>query len=81
MYGGPVSISGLTISNGTVFDGGGINNTRTLTVTNCVFLGNGAHNGGGINNAGGTLNVTNCTFTSNGADGMVAASPTTSSAQ
>jgi CSLREA domain-containing protein len=63
-----VSFTGLTISNGAMDNGGGINHgSGTLNLTNCVFLSNVAQNGGGVNNNSGTLNVTNCTFTGNGA--------------
>ena len=68
-----VDLSGLTISNGQAFEGGGIENYGTLTVNNCTFssdhnLGTGAANsdGGGINNYG-SLTVSNSTFTNNSA--------------
>lgn len=64
---GPVTFSGLTISNAVMAgDGGGINkNSATVNVTNCAFVGNIAQRGAGIFNTSGTLNVTNCTFTGN----------------
>jgi CSLREA domain-containing protein len=66
---GPVSISGLTISNGSANTGGGINkSSTTVTVSNCVFRSNGASSGGAISNNGGTANINNCTFTANGAN-------------
>jgi hypothetical protein len=69
------TISGLTITGGkgnavqfntlTRVEGGGIDNTGTLTVTNCMITGNSASDfGGGISNLG-TLTVTNSTITGN----------------
>ena len=48
-----VTLSGLTIRNGKVSndEGGGIQNTGTLNVTNCTLVGNSASRGGGITNA------------------------------
>ena len=64
-----VNISGLTIANGyAATEGGGIvNNSATLTVTNCVFLSNKAVIFGGaiFNNA--ALNVGESTFYDNSA--------------
>jgi hypothetical protein len=70
------SISGLTIQHGkasvpypgddTRFDGGGIINDGTLTVTNSTLSDNTAIEGGGIYN-GGTLTVTNSTLSGNSA--------------
>ena len=61
-----VSISGLTIQDGTADFGGGIGNSGTLTLTNCTISGNSASTGtgGGIENLS-TLTVTNCTFSGN----------------
>jgi predicted outer membrane repeat protein len=79
-----VTLSGMTISNGyagalaglNTYDGGGILNLGTLTVSSCTLSGNHAdgttesltfiftHGGGGIYNAG-TLTVSNSTLTSN----------------
>src|SRR5690349_9949242 len=59
--GATVSISGLTMQNGTAPDptapfGGGIRNFGTLTLTNTVVSHNGTTGeGGGIHNSGGTL--------------------------
>ncbi|HVM48010.1 MAG TPA: choice-of-anchor Q domain-containing protein [Candidatus Acidoferrum sp.] len=51
--GGPVTISGLTITNGSTGSGGGIYNDRsTLTLSNCAVSGNSAPLGGGIYNDG-----------------------------
>jgi predicted outer membrane repeat protein len=63
-----VSISGLTISDGSVPNvyGGGINNLGTLTVTDCTFSNNSASGGGGIYNDG-PLTVTDSTFSGNSA--------------
>jgi CSLREA domain-containing protein len=71
-----VTISDLTITNGSAVNGGGIRNDHgTLTVNNCTVSGNSANNGGGIENFGenflgstpGTamLTVSNCTFSDN----------------
>ena len=68
-----VSISGLTITNGTSSndpsdgDGGAIlNHLSTLTVTTSTFINNSAQNSGGaIANDGGILNVTASTFVNN----------------
>ena len=75
LTGGTVSISGLTITNGsTVGNGAGINNAgATLTVSNCTISNNivTADNsfGGGIFNANGsTLTVTGSTFSGNTAE-------------
>ena len=62
-----VAISGVTIKNAhSASDGGGINNSGTLTVTDSTFSGNSAADGGGITNFG-TLTVTNSTFSDNSA--------------
>ena len=56
-----VTISGLTIANGSSDGGGGIGNSGTLTVDHCVLKNNSSTVfGGGILN-GGTLTVTNST--------------------
>lgn len=71
-----VSISGLTIANGSVLDGqgGGIWNGGTLAMNNCVLSGNTASRmpspslgvfGGGIFNSGGALTLSNCTISGN----------------
>jgi predicted outer membrane repeat protein len=70
-----VKISGLTIAGGTLSpfpreNGAGIDNSGTLTVSNCVFSGNSdfRDDGGGIfNESGGTLTVSGSSFTGNGA--------------
>src|SRR4029077_13616238 len=68
-----VSISGLTITNGTASGfypglyGGGIYNYRaTLTLSNCTVSGNSAtYDGGGIFNDHGALTVSNSTLSGN----------------
>jgi CSLREA domain-containing protein len=68
-----VTISGLTIANGSEFNGGGIyNDHATLTISNCTISGNSATNaGGGIynNGSGGggnaTLHIVNSTISGN----------------
>jgi hypothetical protein len=54
-------------ANGSVDEGGGIDNEGTLTVANSTIVGNGAKAGGGgmFNFSGGTLTVTNSTITGN----------------
>jgi hypothetical protein len=65
---GTVTISGLTIADGSADDGGGIGNDGTLTVRNCTLATNFARiSGGGIANPFGTLTVNNCTLTGNSA--------------
>src|SRR5208283_4608523 len=68
---GALTVNDLTIENGSSFDGGGIENVGTLTVTNSTFSGNSATGGtgGGIFNDG-TLTVTNSTFSTNTAAGL-----------
>jgi hypothetical protein len=60
-----VSISGLTVQNGSTVTGGGILNSGTLTLTNTAVSGNSASNsGGGIFNYG-MLAMTNSTISGN----------------
>jgi parallel beta helix pectate lyase-like protein len=67
-----VTISGFTITNGSVTNGGGGGifsdggNSATLTLSNCTVSGNSAEFGGGIVNSNGTLTVSNCTISNNG---------------
>jgi pectin methylesterase-like acyl-CoA thioesterase len=60
-------IEGFTITNGSVYLGGGmLNDDSSPSLTNCTFTGNTSHSGGGMynsNNSNPTL--INCTFTSN----------------
>jgi hypothetical protein len=75
--GATVAISGLTVTNGRVaFQGGGIANAGTLTLSNVTVSGNLVHGGGGdldfgggIHNSG-TLTVQNSTITGNVARGV-----------
>jgi hypothetical protein len=64
-----VALAGLTIANGnTASSGGGIDNSATLTVSNCTLSGNSTSNGdgGGIENElSGRLTVINSTFSGN----------------
>ncbi len=70
-----VSLMDLTVQHGFSADcGGGINNSGTLTVTNCTISGNvstdlavSCGEGGGIDNSG-TLTVANSTFSGNRAN-------------
>ncbi|MEA2959383.1 MAG: hypothetical protein QOJ58_5244, partial [Alphaproteobacteria bacterium] len=61
-----VSISGLTIANGTLnpgSDGGGVLNNGTLTLTGCNLYGNSTalgQSGGGIYSDGPSLTLSNC---------------------
>jgi hypothetical protein len=71
-----VTISGLTITNGSFSfgDGGGIvNDHATLTVSNCTVSGNSAVFGGGIhingNSGSATLTINNSTVSGNSANG------------
>jgi hypothetical protein len=68
-----VTVSGLTIENGTGLNGrgGGIfNNGGNLTVSNCTVSGNYADaGGGGIYNTAGTLTVANSTVSGNVGNG------------
>jgi hypothetical protein len=70
--GATVSLSGLTLANGSAFDGGGLNNGGMLMVSNSTFSGNSASDaGGGLYNDGtGTLTVSNSTFSANLAQGV-----------
>jgi hypothetical protein len=70
-----VSISELTITEGTSSTGGGILNAGALNLNNCAITSNdskgdsflGGGQGGGISNAG-TLNINDCTLSQNAAD-------------
>ena len=64
------SISGMTITGGNAgSDGGGLDNSGMLRVSNSVFSSNSALAGGGISNeSSGTLTVSGSTFTNNSAD-------------
>jgi hypothetical protein len=67
----PVSISGLTITNGYAGGldtaGGIVNEQSSLTLSNCVVSGNHGYNGGGIYNYNGVLSVYNSTLSGNSA--------------
>ena len=67
IYGGPVTISGVTIR----FGRPGITNQATLDLTDCVVSSNRVpQTGGGIfNDASGNLTLTNCTVSNNIAGG------------
>ncbi len=66
-----VSISDITISNGSDNSAGGINMivASSLTINNCIFTNNdgsiGSGSGGAILVSGATLAINNCTFQSN----------------
>ena len=63
-----VRISGLTIAGGKASGtGGGLDNSGTLTVSDCVFSSNSAFLGGGGLSNDGTVIVTGSTFTGNSA--------------
>ena len=67
-------VTNSTFSGNIADDGGAIENSGPLTVTNTTFSSNGASTfsnggGGGIYNGGGTLTVTNSTFSGNIASG------------
>ena len=62
---GTVSMNKLTITNGnTTGQAGGIQNSGTLTMTDCAVTGCTSIQGGGIQNDG-TLTMTNCTVSGN----------------
>jgi hypothetical protein len=64
---GVANISGLTIEGGTgAFDGGGIENSATLNLSESTVTGNTATNGGAIENSG-TLTLTGATLSGNSA--------------
>jgi hypothetical protein len=68
--GGTVTLSGMTVTNGeTSGDGGGIFNSGTLAVTNCIISNNsaGSDGGGGINNDTGILTLTDSIVSNNSA--------------
>jgi hypothetical protein len=65
-----VSISGVSLSNGSSSIGGAISNQGTLSLTFCAVNGNTAASAGAILNEG-TLSVANCTFTNNSASGSL----------
>ena len=65
-----LTLKNLTLSNGSGFNGGAVNNESTLTVINCTFTDNVAtgislSSGGAIYNNTGTLTVVNSTFYNN----------------
>jgi predicted outer membrane repeat protein len=71
LQGTDVSISGLTIANGSVSDfGAGIESEGSLTLHDCTVTGNHATLGGGVtfvasDSSSASLTVQNCTFTNN----------------
>jgi predicted outer membrane repeat protein len=60
-----VSISGLTLTRGSEFDGGSIFNSGTLSIANTVFIENNASSSGGAIFNEGTLTITNSTLQEN----------------
>src|SRR4051812_42122334 len=63
-----LTLSGLTISNGNTYaGGGGIHNSGTVTVSSCTLSG---HVGGAISNSGGTATVINSTVSGNNGGGI-----------
>ena len=64
-----LELSGVTITNGSVYNGGGVyNEVGTVTVTNSTLSENSADgNGGGIYNLSGNVTVSNSTFFANSA--------------
>lgn len=64
-----LSISGLTLRNGSAGNGGAILNAENLTIDNCVFTGNSSDSlGGAIHNTGTISNITSSAFNGNEAD-------------
>jgi hypothetical protein len=69
---GTVSISGLTIRNGSADNGGGVRNATTASLSDCVVVGNVATgSGAGINNLS-TLTLSNCVVDGNVVSGGTA---------
>jgi hypothetical protein len=62
-----IGVSGLTITGGNGTVGGGINNSASLTLTNCTISGNTGVDAGGIENFG-ALNITGSTISNNSAN-------------
>ena len=72
-----IDIDGSTVADNSAARGGGLDNERTMTVTDTQVTGNAAvggagasssaNEGGGINNGAGTLTVTGCTIAGNSA--------------
>lgn len=61
-------ISGITVRNGNVLDGGGIKNRGTLWISDTVIIDNSAVVGGGIYNSG-VMRITDSTIESNFSNG------------
>src|SRR5439155_435846 len=67
MPGHTATIQGLTISQGSVLNGGGVlNDHATAIISTCIISGNAADNGGGILNDHGTVTVDSSMVTGNG---------------
>jgi predicted outer membrane repeat protein len=64
-----LTITGGSATSGSDGDGGGILNNGTLTILDCVIIGNTAGSGGGIE-SGGLLTITNSTLSGNVAAGL-----------
>jgi hypothetical protein len=63
---GTVTISGLTITNGSNgSQGGGIDSAGTLTITNSTLSGNSGYGGAILNRYGTTMTITNSTLSGN----------------
>lgn len=60
-----VSISGLTLTNGSFTNGGAIDNLEDLSLTDVTLTGNHASNDGGAIHNTGSLTITNSTITDN----------------
>ena len=60
------SISGMTITDGSAYLGGGISNYGVLKLSDCTLSGSSATYGGGFNNgANATATITDCTISGN----------------
>ena len=65
-----VTISGVTVQKGLAFDGGGIRNKGTLSLSDCTVGPNKANSGAGIfNGTNATLRINNCLVGGNSATG------------
>jgi CSLREA domain-containing protein len=63
-----VNISGLTLTGGKDFNGGGLQNLGALTINGCAISGNTGHSGGGIQNEfTGNLTIYNSIISGNSA--------------
>jgi hypothetical protein len=66
--GATLSVSNLTIANGSAASGGGLlNDGGNVNLDGVTFLSNGASSGGAVRNASGQMSLQACSFSNNGA--------------